>query len=214
MQEQTDIRVFIADDHEETVQKMSEFINASAGMKVVGTATDGNSVWKHFEQGNNGVDVALIDIGMPEMNGLKAAGKIKSVCKSSLKIIVITGLDGVFFPAEAIRNHADGFISKSRHKDEIIEAIRRVCNHEIVYLPDPEDSETPADILPRLPELTPNESRVLCLMVKGFTGKAIGDQVGISHAYAERIRNIVLHKFGAKSAAQLGAIAEKYGLCR
>lgn len=214
MHDQADIRVFIADDHEVTVLKLSEFINAAPGMRVVGTAADGNAVWSYFEQGNNGVDVALIDIGMPEMNGLRAAEKIKSVCKGSLKVIIITGLDGVFFPAEAIRNHADGFIAKSRHKDEIIEAIRRVCQNEIVYLLDPEDADAQDDILPRLPELTPNEIRVLCLITKGFTGKEIGDQIGITHVYAERIRNIVLHKLGAKSAGQLGSIAQKYGLCR
>jgi len=214
MQEQTDIRVFIADDHEETVQKMSEFINAAAGMKVVGTAADGNAVCKYFEQGNNGVDVALIDIGMPEMNGLKAAGKIKSVCKSSLKIIIITGLDGVFFPAEAIRNHADGFVAKSRHKDEITDAIFRVNKGEIVILPDPNDPEQLTDIPNRLPELSPKERQVLCLVVDGFIAKEIADKVGISEAYAERIRNTVMHKLGAKNSAHLGTIAAKYGLCR
>ena len=108
MQEQTDIKVFVADDHEVTVQTLSEIINTTKGMKVVGTADDGNAVWQFFEKGNNGVDVALIDIGMPEMNGLRATALIKSACKDNLKVIIITGLDGVFFPAEAIRNHADG----------------------------------------------------------------------------------------------------------
>ncbi|MFN0176045.1 MAG: response regulator [Saprospiraceae bacterium] len=214
MQEQTDIRVFIADDHELTVKKLSEIINTTKGMKMVGTAADGNAVWQYFANGNNGVDVALIDIGMPEMNGLRATGLIKSSCKGHLKVIVITGLDGVFFPAEAIRNQADGFVSKNRHKDEITDAIFRVAQGEIVILPDPDDPNQVTETPNRLPELLPKETQVLCLVVKGFIGKEIADKLGISEAYAERIRNTVMHKLGARNSAHLGTIAEKYGLCR
>jgi len=214
MQEQTDIRVFVADDHEVTVQTLSEIINTTKGMKVVGTAADGNAVWQYFEKGNNGVDVALIDIGMPEMNGLRATALIKSACKDNLKVIIITGLDGVFFPAEAIRNHADGFVSKSRHKDEITDAIFRVAQGEIVILPDPDDPNQLPETTNRLPELLPKEKQVLCLVIDGFSAKQIADKVGISDVYAEKIRNTVMHKLGAKNSAHLGAIAEKYGLCR
>lgn len=214
MQEQTDIRVFIADDHEVTVQKLSEIINTTKGMTVVGSAADGNAVWQYFADGNHGVDVALIDIGMPNMNGLRAAGLIKSVCKDNLKVIVITGLDGVFFPAEAIRNRADGFVAKSRHKDEIADAIFRVSKGEIVILPDQEDESDMMEIPSRLPELLPKEKQVLCLVVKGFSSKQIGDMVGISDKYAERIRNTVMHKLGAKNSAHLGTIAGQLGLCR
>jgi|GEM_PF-359402 len=213
MQEQTDIRVFIADDHELTIQKLSEIINTTKGMKVVGTAADGNAVWQYFANGNHGVDVALIDIGMPEMNGLRATGLIKSICNDHLKIIVITGLDGVFFPAEAIRNRADGFVAKSRHKNEITDAIFRVHKGEIVLLPDQSDPEQLTEIPNRLPELSPKERQVLCLVVDGFSAKQIADKVGISEAYAERIRNTVMHKLGAKNSAHLGTIAAKYGLC-
>jgi len=177
MQEQTDIRVFVADDHEVTVQTLSEIINTTKGMKVVGTAADGNAVWNYFAKGSNGVDVALIDIGMPEMNGLRATGLIKSVCNDHFKVIVITGLDGVFFPAEAIRNHADGFVSKNRHKDEITDAIFRVAKGEIVILPDPDDPNQLIEMPNRLPELLPKESQVLCLVVEGFSAKQIADKV-------------------------------------
>lgn len=212
--EPTDIRVFIADDHEETIQKLSEFINATNGMKVVGNAANGAALWGYFSAGNNGVDVALVDIGMPEMDGLTAVGKIKSVCKDTVKVIVITGLHGRNYPAEAISKQADGFIAKNRRKDEIIEAIQRVHKGEMVYLPDPDDPAQPAVMPERPPDLSPNELRILCLVLEGLTSIEIADRVRMGVHSVDKIRYVMLHKFGVKNAAQLGAIAEKYGLCR
>ncbi|MFN0214110.1 MAG: response regulator [Saprospiraceae bacterium] len=213
MQDQTDIRVFIADDDELVIQNLSEIINTTKQMKVVGTAADGNAVWNYFAKGNNGVDVALIDIGMPEMNGLRATALIKNICNNQLKVIVITGLDGFFFPSEAIRNRADGFVAKSRHRDEIIDAIFRVNKGEIVILPEADDPDEPTEEPFRLPDITPKEKQVLCLAVEGLSSKLIADKIGISEAYAERIRNTVMHKLGAKNSVHLATIAAKYGLC-
>lgn len=212
--EPTDIRVFIADDHEETIQKLSEFINAAPGMKVVGTAANGAALWEQFSAGSNGVDVALVDIGMPEMDGLTAVGKIKAICQDTIKVIVITGLHGRNYPAEAISKHADGFIAKSRRKDEIIDAILRVHKGEMVYLPDPDDPAQPTVMPERPPDLSPNEMRILCLILEGLTSIEIADRVKMGVPSVDKIRRVMLHKFGVKNAAQLGAIAEKYGLCR
>lgn len=214
MQEQTEIRVFIADDHEVTIQQLSEFINSASGMKVVGTATDGKAVERYFTQGKNGVDVALIDIGMPEMDGLTAVGRIKSKCKEALKVIVITGLHGRNYPAEAISKHADGFIAKSRSKDEFISAIERVHKGEVVYLPDLEDPSQPLELPERPPDLSPSEIRILSLILEGLTSVQIADAMQMGMPSVEKIRYNILHKLGVKNAAQLGVIAERYGLCR
>jgi DNA-binding NarL/FixJ family response regulator len=214
MQEPTDIRVFIADDHSETVLKMSEFINAAEGMQVVGTAVDGNALWQYFSADHHAVDIALVDIGMPGMDGITAVGKIKRNMETPVKVIVITGLHGRNYPAEAISHHADGFIAKSRHKDEIIEAINRVHKGELVYLPDLDDPSQPTVMPERPPELTPVESRILCLVLEGQTSKEIAEEVTLSMPHVDKIRLNLMHKLGAKNAAQLGAVAEKYGLCR
>ncbi len=222
MQKQTDIRVFIADDHLVTIQQLSEFINAAAGMTVVGTASDGAEVWQFFANGNNGVDLAIIDIGMPEMNGLRATGLIKKACKQTLKVIVMTGLDGNFFPAEAIRNHADGFIAKSRRKAEFIDAIKRVHNGEVVILPELDDdapelrevSDAPPNSLPENGiEFSPIEIRVLRHTVKdGLISKQIALEMKLGVPYVEKIRLNLMAKLGAKNAAQLGAKAQERGL--
>ncbi|MBC7777174.1 MAG: response regulator transcription factor [Phycisphaerae bacterium] len=215
MQEQTDVRVFIADDHEETVLRMSEFINAASGMKVVGTAADGSALLRYFARGNNGVDVALVDIDMPEMiDGLAVVGKIKNICQNGLKVIVMTGMRGRDYPTDAIRNYADGFVAKYRHKDEFIDAIIKVHKGEMVYLLDPNDIAPPVELPEPLPELTPTELRIVCLMVKGRRNKEIADEIKLGEKNTEKIRGLVMKKLGVQTPAQLGALAEKHGLCR
>ncbi len=214
MQDQTDIRVFLADDHGETIQKMSEFLNAAAGIEVVGTASNGTALLDYFKAGNNGVDVALVDIGMPDIDGLTVVREIKDICKEGLKIIVITGLRGRDYPSEAINKQADGFIAKGRHKDEIIDAINRVFKGEIVYLPDPDDPAQPSELPKRLPTLSPIEKRILCLVLEGLTSMEIAYKVMLGVPHVDKIRLGMMHKLGAKNAAQLGALAEKHGLCR
>lgn len=214
MQEQTDIRVFIADDHPETIGMMSEFINAASGMKVVGTASDGRALLQYFATGNNGVDVALVDIDMPKMiGGLEVVRKIKNVCQEKLKVIVMTGLRGRDYPMDAIRNYADGFVTKYRHKDEFIDAIIKVSKGEMVFLLDPGDT-APAVVSESLPELTPTELRIVCLMVNGFRNKEIADEIKLGEKNTEKIRGLVMKKLKVDTPAQLGALAEKHGLCR
>jgi DNA-binding NarL/FixJ family response regulator len=221
MQEQTDIRVFIADDHPWTIRQMAEFIHATDGMRVVGTASNGQEVVQHFAHGNHGVDVALIDIGMPKMNGLSVLEWIKKSCPQNLKVILITGLNGVFFPAEAIQNHADGFIAKSRRKAEFIDAIKRVYRGEIVILPELEDGMESMDTRDDLPEpdpeahpgFSPLEIRIIRMAVKeGMTSKEIAVRTKLGAPYVDKIRLNLMAKLGAKNAAQLGAKALEQGL--
>jgi DNA-binding NarL/FixJ family response regulator len=176
-----------------------------------GTASDGHSLWQYFNTGNHAVNVALVDI-MPQMDGLTAVGKIKHLAKDSVKVIVITGLHGRNYPAEAISRHADGFIAKARHKDEIVGAIRRVHKGKIVYLPDLDDPAQPAKMPERLPELTPFEIRILGCILEGLTSKEIADNVLLSIPHVDKIRLHLMHKLVVKNAAQPGAVAVQYGL--
>ncbi len=183
-------------------------------MKVVGTASDGRALLQYFATGNNGVDVALVDIDMPKMiGGLEVVRKIKNVCQEKLKVIVMTGLRGRDYPMDAIRNYADGFVTKYRHKDEFIDAIIKVSKGEMVFLLDPGDT-APAVVSESLPELTPTELRIVCLMVNGFRNKEIADEIKLGEKNTEKIRGLVMKKLKVDTPAQLGALAEKHGLCR
>lgn len=215
MSAQTKIRVFIADEQRELVEQLTELINASPDMMVVGCAYDGGALLDYFQNGNNGVDVALVDIGMPVKDGLTVTGEIKKICAKSLKVIVITSLNGRDYASEAVNKHADGFVAKIHRTEVIVDSIRQVIHEKsFLYLPDPTDLTHPVKTPKRLPGLIPIELRVLTLLIEGGKSKDIAEELGQTVYNVDRVRRVVMHKLGAENPVMLGAIAEKHGLCR
>ncbi|MDX1910521.1 MAG: response regulator transcription factor [Saprospiraceae bacterium] len=211
----TDIRVFIADDQQETLTSLSKFIHAAEGMHVVGTAADGGQLRRFFEQnGGDQVDVALIDIGMPIEDGLTVLRAIKERYRDQIKLIAITGMRGRNYPAEAMFKRADGFIAMYRSYEEIVDAIRQAHSGEKVYLPDPHDPYQPEVPPPPPPELSPMEERVLYLIgCRSYTNYQTAQEMKLSQPNMEKIRNIVMKKFGATNAVELGKVVERLGFC-
>ena len=85
MQAQTKIAVLVADEQKELVDQLTALINATQDMYVIEAVLNGTDLVSYFKTGKNGVDVALVDIGMPGMDGLTATAKIKEVCGDQLK---------------------------------------------------------------------------------------------------------------------------------
>ena len=215
MQAPTKINVFIADEQKELVEQLQQLINGAPDMQVVATASNGGDLVKYFQSGKNGVDVALVDIGMPVMDGLTATAKIKKAYSKDLKVIIMTGLNGRDYPSEAVNKDADGFVAKFHSLETIVDAIRKVNQGtDFLYLPDPTDLAQPPETPKRLPGLIPIELRVLCMLVKGAKSKDIADLLDQTVYNVDRVRRIVMHKLGAENPVMLGAIAEKHGLCR
>lgn len=211
----TDIRVFIADDQQETLTSLSKFIHAAEGMHVVGTAADGGQLRRYFEQnGGDQVDVALIDIGMPIEDGLTVLRAIKEHYRDQIKLIAITGMRGRNYPAEAMFKRADGFIALNHSPAEIVQAIRRAHAGERVYLPDPGDPYQPEETPPPPPTLSPIEERILYLIgCRNYTSQQAALEMKLSQPNTERIRNLVMKKFGVTTAIELGKVVERLGFC-
>lgn len=211
----TKIRVFIADEQKEILDQLSGFINAAPDMQVVGTAENGQELVDYFRLGANGVDVALVDIGMPVKDGLTAVSEIRALCGAKPKLVVITGLRGKDYPTDAVSRNADGFFTKFRSKEEILAAVREVFSgSKFVYLRDLNDPSQPETPPKPLPPLIPVERRVLCMLVSGAKSKKIADELKMTVYNVDRIRRLVMHKLGADNPIMLGVIAEKYNLCK
>jgi two-component system response regulator DesR len=215
MQGTTEIRVFIADDQPATLTALTEFINAANGMRVVATAVDGGQLRKYFEQGGGeNIDVALIDIGMPIEDGLTVLRAIKEKYGDKIKLIAITGMRGRNYPAEAMFKRADGFIAMYRSYPEIVDAIRRAHAGERIYLPDPNEPQQPQEAPPPPPNLSPIEERILYLIgCQSYTNVQTSLEIGLTQPNMERIRKIVMKKFGVSTAIELGKVVERLGFC-
>lgn len=215
MQALTKIAVFIADEQKDLVEQLAELINATDDMQVVGTAANGGELYEYFRSGKNGVDLALVDIGMPVMDGLTATAKIKEICGDKLKVMIMTGMNGRDYPTEAINKDADGFVAKYHSHEVLVDAIRKVVHgNDFIYLRDPTDLVQPVITPKKLPGLIPIELRILCLLVKGAISKDIATELGQTIYNVDRVRRIIMHKLGADTPVMLGVIAEKHGLCR
>jgi DNA-binding NarL/FixJ family response regulator len=211
----TKIAVFIADEQKELVEQLTELINSTSDMYVASTAFNGGDLYTYFKNGKNGIQVALVDIGMPVMDGLTATAKIKEICGDDLKVLIMTGLNGRDYATEAVNKFADGFVAKYHSQDEIVNAIRQVLAHkDFFYKPDPTDITHPVITPKRLPGLIPIERRILCLLVKGAISKDIAVELDQTIYNVDRVRRIIMHKLGADTPVMLGVIAEKHGLCR
>jgi DNA-binding NarL/FixJ family response regulator len=117
------IRILVVDDHYIVRHTLCGFLNAEPDMEVVCEATGGLQAIRKAEQFQP--DVVVLDIGIPELNGLNATPLIKQVAPKS-EILVVSQYEDSFFVRRALAAGARGFITKTHVKAELIEAVRQV----------------------------------------------------------------------------------------
>lgn len=194
-------RILIADDHPVFRFGMRALIEAQEDMVVVGEAETGNDV---IEKATSLVpDIILMDINMPEVNGIEATYRIlKSMPDMTILIITMFDDDTVF---TAMQAGAQGYLLKGAQGGETLRAIRAVANGEVIFSPGvakqmmryfaggkKSEPDTP------FPELTPREIEILDLVAQGLTNNAIAERLVLS---SKTIRNHVSNIFGKLQVA-------------
>ena len=205
------IRVFIADDHALFVDCFQLAMTGS-GMDVVGTAQNGLEALAKIKELHP--QVVLLDINMPQMNGLDVA---RQVLKSEphSKVIVLTFRSDEDIVAEAIRLGVHGFLHKSDCLEEIHKAVRRVMGGELYIssrLLGPLLQTYIASSEPVSDLLSPRERQVLQLVAEGHTTKEIGSLLDISPKTAESHRARLMDKLNLHDTAGLVRYAVKRGI--
>jgi two-component system, NarL family, response regulator LiaR len=176
------IRVVIADDHSLVRQGVARYLDSSDGIGVVGEAATGTEIVRVVEEVQP--DVALLDIRMPEMDGLEAARAIREA-RPETGIVILTAYDDRHFVVEAVRAGARGYVLKTRDADTLIQTIRLVAEGNMVI--DPELVVALADELStasrkdrQAEELTEREVEILQLVAFGHTNRDVGGKLFIS----------------------------------
>lgn len=119
----TPIRILVVDDHELIRVYMCRLLTAEPDLEVVGQATTGYEAIHLAEKQQP--DVVLLDISMPELNGLMATPLIKKVAPR-VEILIVTSHDNLFFVREALTAGARGFLSKKDIPNELVGAVKQV----------------------------------------------------------------------------------------
>lgn len=180
----TPIRVLVVDDHEVVRRGFRALIDEFEDMEVVAEASNGIEAVQLVE--HEEPDVILMDLLMPEMDGVEATRQI-SAAGTKARILVITTYSGDDHVIPAIKAGAHGYLLKDSGSTQVVEAIRQVHRGESAIHPDIARMLI-QEIRPEVPEratpdpLTARELEVLSLMAGGLSNREIGDRLFIGRS--------------------------------
>ena len=191
--DESSIRVLIADDHPVFRFGLKALLKVEAGFAVVGEATDGREAVAMAAELRP--DVVLMDINMPQLNGIEATRLIQEKSPESGVLIITMFEDDTLF--SAMQAGARGYIIKGTEGDDVLRAIRAVAKGEAIFSPTMAErlsrfvAVTPKPPQP-FPELTEREREILTLIAQGLTNTAIAERLTLS---PKTVRNQVSNIF-------------------
>lgn len=187
------LRILIAEDHTTVREGVKLIIESQPDMEVCGEAGDGREAIKLAQQLKP--DVLVMDISMPELNGLKAAAKLKRIMPE-IKILTLTRHTDEAYLQELLQAGVSGYVLKQSASSELIRAIRAVANDDNFL-----DPAITGKVLggyagkanklrgsTRGSELTERESNILRYIALGYSNREIADRLDVS------VKTVEAHK--------------------
>jgi DNA-binding NarL/FixJ family response regulator len=209
-------RLIIADDYELIRKGLRSMLTGQRGLEVVGEAANGREALALCLRLQP--DLALIDVRMPEMDGLATCRSIKQACPET-SVILITIHEKSEYLIEALNAGAAGFVLKDITQPELVTSLRRVLRREsllnsdvVVRLLGHLGGETSFQEEPLLEQLSERETEVLRLLAQGKTNPEIAKQLIISVGTVKIHVEHILAKLHVSDRTQAAVRATKLGL--
>lgn len=208
----TPIKIMIADDHCMVREGLKQLLELDGDIKVIGEAGDGVSCLKMMEELRP--EVTLLDINMPQMNGLKVLEEIRKIRKDNSRIIILTIHNEIEYLIKAIDNDVDGYVLKDSDSEILRKAIFSVYNGEKYYQ---------SELVPLMKEklesnnlkqndeniLTRREMEVLKLLTEGLFNKEIAYHLSISEKTVKNHVSNIFKKISVSDRTQAAVYAIK-----
>lgn len=211
------INLLIVDDHAFFRQGISLFLEDSEKVKIVGEANDGEEAIEKIN--DNNIDVVLMDIQMPNMDGITATEKIKKEFEN-IKVLMLTSFNSWEKVYEALQAGADGYVMKDSKPEELLAAINAVFAGGSYY-----GKEVSKKIINRINNnakefdnqdliepLTDRELDVLSLLGRGLSNQEIADELVVSIKTIKTHVSNILSKLEVDSRTQAAVYALRKGL--
>jgi DNA-binding NarL/FixJ family response regulator len=196
------IRILLIDDHPIVINGIKQLINRDPDMTVVGTAMNGADTKELLK--TTPADILLLDINLPDINGLDLCQYIKTHYPF-LRIIALTGFKEYFYLQKMIHNGASGYLLKNALPEEITQGIRTVYNGDSYFC------EEAGAVLKTHKEkgifLTVRETELLRLIVEGYTNRQIAEKLYLGVETINSYRKNLLIKLGVKNTAAMVKLA-------
>lgn len=195
------INVFIVDDHQLVIEGIISFLQKEKDIKVAGYATTAMACLDFFK--TNTADVILMDINLPDMNGMDLCKLIKNNY-SGVSVIALSTLNQGSYITQIIENGASGYLLKNADKAEIIEAILTVENGKTFFSFEAgRIYKAATEKKTGLPVLSKREKEILKLIAEGLTNVEISKQLFISIDTVDTHRKNLYTKLNVKNIALL-----------
>ncbi|GLH99815.1 response regulator transcription factor [Phytohabitans aurantiacus] len=217
----TAVRVLLADDQDIVRSGLRLMVDSAPDLTVVGEAATGAQAVQLARQTRT--DVILMDIRMPELDGLAATRHITADPDlAGVKVLILTTFEVDEYVFEALRAGASGFLGKGARPETLIDAIRTVARGEALLSPSATrgliarylatDDHGPASNPELLNSLTDREREIVALVATGMSNAEIADHLTLSPLTVKTHVNHAMTKLDARDRAQLVVIAYQAGM--
>lgn len=209
----TRLRVLVADDHDVVREGVRMLIERQPGWEVCATAATGGEAIekaKHFKP-----DVAILDMTMPELNGLEAARRIRRAAPHT-EVLIFTARETEELIRDVFEAGAKSYILKSEATEHLVSAIRALAEHKPFFTTRVSkalfDRFSAASRHDDGSRITTREQEVIRFLAEGKTNKEIADTLGLSLRTIEAHRANIMNKPGLGSLAAIVRYAVRHGM--
>ena len=206
------IRILLAEDQTLMRQGLKTILELESGFDVAGEAEDGKSAVKLALQLRP--DIILMDVQMPQMNGVEATA---AICRSwpEARVIILTTFDRDDYVFQGVRAGAVGYLLKDLPSPKLVETIRRVHDGEVFIQPEIASRtlraalHSPGELVEPLSE---REREVLVMLAQGIPNKEIADKLHLAEGTVKNHVSNILGKLQAQNRTEAADIARRRGL--
>src|ERR671936_1182660 len=197
------IKVLVADDHRLVLEAISAALENEDGIAVVATASSGQEALSLIAR--TAPDVVLLDIAMPQMDGIRCLELIRAR-HQKVKVVIVSGLDDPRVVRQELMHGASAFVTKSVDPRDLAAILRQTTDGTVFAAPPPEEHPEEASTL------TPSELAVLRAAAEGLPNKQIAAQLSVAQQTVKFHLTKIYRKLGVTNRTEATQYAYRHGL--